>query len=357
MGRQPGPDRGTGGSPDRDPEMPGAARPRSGIRGSASSGRMTGWTRRCPPGGWRCLPTSCPGPERRCPGATDNELIGLLRTWAAIESWAAGAKLGVIREMMRREGRRRRAAVHGDLPEAWSQSLRYELAGALACSTQSAETTAWLAWEQQARLPGIGALLDGGTLTFAKARAVIDTFKYLRDDDAARAEALILDQLAGKTYMQVLRLAEQAALTVDPVLAERRREQAQRKDARVSFFRELAGTAGLSGRDLPPDEALAAMASVNARAEEYRESEAFGDTRMDVLRAYAYLDLIKGMPAATRIACAEAQDEAAEAAEALAWARRGRRGRTRVPADPGPGRVSPAGQALRLRHSRTWSSR
>jgi hypothetical protein len=127
--------------------------------------------------------------------------------------------------------------------------------------------------------------------------------------------------LAGKTYTQVLRLAEQAALTVDPELAARRREQAQRKDARVMLFREMSGTAGLSGRDLPPDEALAAMASVNARALQYQDSGAFGDTGLDVLRAYAYLDLLNGMTAEARIASAEAQDEAAEAAEALAWAR------------------------------------
>ena len=42
-----------------------------------------------------------------------------------------------------------------------------------------------------------------------------------------------MDQLAGKTYMQVMRLAEQAALTVDPGLAERRREHAQKNYARV----------------------------------------------------------------------------------------------------------------------------
>ena len=118
----------------------------------------------------------------------------------------------------------------------------------------------------------------------------------------------------------MLRLAEQAALTVDPELAARRREQAQQKDARVTFFRELSGTAGLSGRDLPPDEALAAMASVNARAQQYEDAGAFGGTRMDVLRAYAYLDLLNGVTAEARTACAEAQDEAAEAAEALAWA-------------------------------------
>jgi hypothetical protein len=109
-------------------------------------------------------------------------------------------------------------------------------------------------------------------------------FKYLTDADADPAEALILDQLAGKTYPQVLRLAERAALIVDPELAERRRQQVQKEDARVTLFRELSGTAGLSGRDLPPDEALAAMAAVNARAQQYEDSGAFGDTPMDVLR-------------------------------------------------------------------------
>ena len=107
---------------------------------------------------------------------------------------------------------------------------------------------------------------------------------------------MIIDQLAGKTYAQVLRLAEQAALTVDPALAERRREHAQQERPASAFFREQAGTAALSGRDLPPDEALAAMAAVNARAEEYKESGAFGDTPMDALRACAYLDLINGLP-------------------------------------------------------------
>jgi hypothetical protein len=122
------------------------------------------------------------------------------------------------------------------------------------------------------------------------------------------------------------------------------------KDARVTCFRELSGTAGLSGRDLPPDEALAAMASVNARAQQYEDSGAFGGTRMDVLRAYAYLDLIKGTPAETRIAYAEAQDEAAEAAEGYAighgCARPDRSSRSSQAATS-PG-ASPAGLPARL---------
>ena len=260
------------------------------------------------------------GPGRRCPGATADERVGLVRSLAAIESWASAAKHGVIAEMIRRDDAPRKdGGRHGDLPDTWSPSLRHELALALACSVQSAEATAWLAWELQARLPGIRALLENGTLTLPKARAVTDTFKFLTDADAAAAEALILGRLAGKTYPQVLRLAEEAALTVDPGLAERRRLQAQ-KGARVTCFRELSGTAGLSGRDLPPDEALTAMAAVNARAQQYEDCGAFGATPMDALRAYAYLDLLTGTPADDRIRSAVAQDEAAEIAEALAWA-------------------------------------
>ena len=75
-------------------------------------------------------------------------------------------------------------------------------------------------------------------------------------DEAARAEALILDELAGKTYPQVERLAWRAALAVAPDVAERRRAAGERQ-ARVTVFREDSGAVGLSGRDLPAAEALA----------------------------------------------------------------------------------------------------
>jgi Domain of unknown function (DUF222) len=351
MDGQPGQEDGEGAGPDRDPGPPspgaGGPVPRPGRPGRDPRLAEFAWdeSREAPAPSARLalLVDELSGPERRCPGADDDEQAGLLRAWAAIESWAAGGKLGVIRGMMRRDGAPSPGGDHGDLPETWSASLRYELAGALACSTRSAESAASLAWELRARLPGIGARLEDGTLTQPKARAIAETFLFLLDADAAAAEAMIIGQLRGKTYAQVLRLAEQAALTVDPAMAGRRREQAQRKSARVSFFREQAGTAALSGRDLPPDEALAAMASVNARAGDYKESGAFGDTPMDVLRAYAYLDLINGVPAAGRIAAAERQDDAADAAESLAWAQAAAARAAEAKAgngarpDPGPG--------------------
>ena len=112
MDGQPGQEDGEGAGRDRDPEptppasgtpVPNPAPPGPDPRlaqfawddsreGPAPSGRMA------------LLVDELSGPERRCPGATGDELVGLLRAWAAIESWAAGAKLGVIREIMRREG-------------------------------------------------------------------------------------------------------------------------------------------------------------------------------------------------------------------------------------------------------------
>ena len=69
-----------GGPPARDPRLAAfGGDGRSG--GPAPSGRLA------------LLADEVSGPGRRCPGASGNELAGLLRAWAAIESWAAGAKL------------------------------------------------------------------------------------------------------------------------------------------------------------------------------------------------------------------------------------------------------------------------
>ena len=68
------------------------------------------------------------------------------------------------------------------------------------------------------------------------------------------------------------------------------------------MFRERAGTAALSGRDLATDQTLAALANVTARAAQYKDSGAFPLAQMDQLRAAAYLDLLNGIPAHQRIA-------------------------------------------------------
>ena len=167
----------------------------------------------------------------------------------------------------------------------------------------SAEALMWLAWNLQAVLPGTGALLAAGELTLAKARAVDQALTLLGGQDAASAEAMILPDLPGKTYAQVHQLAVQAALTVDPQSATRRRQDAEQHRSRVEMSREQSGAAALSGRDLPTDQTLAAHASLSTRAQAYKDSRAFpDDTRLDQYRAAAYLDLLNGTTAEARIA-------------------------------------------------------
>ena len=231
-------------------------------------------------------------------------MLGLLRQAQALESQATAAKLGILRALIRDDDQPLPGGgYHGDLPEGWTKSLTHQVCLALAMPAVSADKLMWAAWDLQARLPGTGALLAAGGLTFAKAKAVHEAFLLLSDEDAAIAESMILPDLPGKTYGQVQKLAEQAAVTVDPESATRRREDAERNRCRVEVFREESGAAALSGRDLPTDQALAAHAHVCARAQEYKDSGAFpGDTRMDQYRVAAYLDLLNGTPAETRIA-------------------------------------------------------
>src|SRR5579871_4496642 len=102
MGWQPGPGDGTDGNSDRDPGAPGGPPPARDPRLArfAGTGADNDTAHSAPPpsGDLAQLADELSGPLRRCTGATDNELVGLLRSWATIESWAASAKLGMIRE-------------------------------------------------------------------------------------------------------------------------------------------------------------------------------------------------------------------------------------------------------------------
>jgi hypothetical protein len=83
-----------GGAGVPDPAVPDPAVRDPGVAGFA----MGGVWDLCPPSAaLAAAAEEASGPEWRCPGASDRELMGLLCRWAAIESWAAAAKLGVIR--------------------------------------------------------------------------------------------------------------------------------------------------------------------------------------------------------------------------------------------------------------------
>jgi hypothetical protein len=307
-----------GEEPTRDPRLPGGSPAAAGLAraedlrlGDFAEG---GWGDTCPPGpGLVTVLDELSGPQWRCDGATDEELVGLLGRWAAAESWVAAGKLGVARELLRRRAVPLPGTIRpGGLPEIWDEGTGHEAAAALGLSVPGADTLLNLAWTLEARLPGIGAKLADGTISYTKAKIIADELSVLDDAQAAAAEQLILDELAGKTPGQIGKLAAQAAATVDPEGTAKRREQAEREDARVRFWRERTGTSALAAYGLPTAAALSANANINQRADTYKKSGAFPDASMDQLRVLAFLDFINGITADDRIAQAQAETEAAQ---------------------------------------------
>jgi hypothetical protein len=308
MGWEPGDGLSLGDVPEDDGGQPGEEGD-SRARLLASFERGGAWEAAAPSGALARVLELAAGPDRLYDGAEAGALVGLVHQWAALESWASAGLMAAMRAMMR-EDSTGHPLLRRDLglPDGWDDSLNYEVAEALAMGPVSATNLANLAWALGIRLPGIGQLLGDGVLTRPKAKLVVQIFGELDEDEAARAEALIVDELAGKTYLQVERLAWRAALAVAPDVAERRRSKAEKR-ARVVMFREESGTVALSGRDLPAADALTGHAKVLARAQVYAESGAFAGQALSVLESLAFTDLLAGISAADRIAFARTNGE------------------------------------------------
>jgi len=273
---------------------------------------------RARPNAWQVMVLSdLSGPDGRCAGATDDEVFGVLGQWGAAGSWLEGRKLAVLRELIRRRPDERSSGVAtgSGLPWDWDDRLSREIALELRVSVPAARKLLWTAWALEARLPEVGKALDDGRLDLGRARMIVEETGVLDDPGLlARAEDLILAGLAGcKTWMDLLRVVQRAVVAVDPDGARKRREQEERENARVRFWRETAGTCALMGAGLPADEALKAHAHVEQRAQEYR---AAGVRRgIEILRVAGYLDLLNGVPLADRLARFKAEDAAGATGE------------------------------------------
>jgi hypothetical protein len=238
------------------------------------------------------------GEDGRCSGASDDELIGVLRGWQRIEAWAAARRLAVTAELIRRrpaEG----CTPEGPagMPKRWGKFCVDELAAATANSARASDKKLALAHHLAVRLPGVARALLEGAISEYKAQIIDEATRTLDLSSAAAVEALILPGIETRTPGQIRAALARAVTAVDPGAARRRREQAE-KDARVELWREDAGTAALCGRDLPPADALAADQRITAYA---RELKAAGlDGTMDQLRARAFLDLALGVDSRPR---------------------------------------------------------
>ena len=222
----------------------------------------------------------------------DDELVGVLRAWQRIESWASASGLAAVTEL----ARRRPAAgvpppVSGQFPEQISEFAVDEIAAALTLTSRAAGTCTALALDLEIRLPGTARAHHEGLIDRAKARLIAEATRVLSDADARAVEEHILAKAGEQTTGQLRAALARAVIAADPEAAARRREEAQR-DPRVRRWQEDAGTAALAGFGLPPADVLAADQQLTTRALALRSAGLSGP--IEELRARAYLDALLG---------------------------------------------------------------
>lgn len=222
------------------------------------------------------------GPDR----LTDDELIGLLRAWRRLSSWAAAGELAAVSEL----NRRRIAEVKSGADPHLGEHVGDELAIPLTLTARGADMLLELSCALD-RLPATRAALAAGHIDRSRAAVIADEVSCLGDTQAAAVEKAVIGRAPAQTTGQLRAAARRSVLAADPSAAGRRREKA-RKDARVEVWDERSGTASLAGRDLPPADVLAADKRIDALARRLRTSGA--DGTLDQLRAHVYTALLLG---------------------------------------------------------------
>ncbi len=240
---------------------------------------------------------------------SDDALAGFLGGCQKIAAWSAGMLLEGIAEYASRRPDDRtpgRAARHAAAakaaraaltagepadPPGYDEFAPDELMPVLRLSKGGASRQVELAIALRYRLrPTLAAMLDG-QIDIVRARIIAEATAELTAADAAAVEALVLAGAGRQTYVALGMAVGKAVLRVDPQGTIRRRKRAEKR-ARVERWREYDGTGALAGRNLPPDDTLAADQALTARALELRAAGLDGP--LDYLRATALIDQITG---------------------------------------------------------------
>jgi len=177
------------------------------------------------------------------------------------------------------------------MPAVRDEFTARELGAVLAVARWDADAMLDLAHDLEVKLPGTKAAFLAGIITGEKAGIIARAAAVLDPEQARAAEALVLGR-AGRLTPAGLRSAiARAVIEVAPDKARERRVKAE-ADARVERWAEASGNAGLAGRELPPDQAMAADQRIAWLARQLKQAGLAGST--DQLRARAYLDLLLG---------------------------------------------------------------
>ena len=161
----------------RGPGMPGSGQSSPGVYASRASGFASGKPLDTAPG---CLALGqfaevAAGEDDRYPGASDDELAGVICAWDRVEAYVSSRKHAAVAELIRRRPARG-AAVQGSaqLPGACDEFVAQELASVLGESRAAAGDLVSLAQELEINLPSTKAAFRSGILSRRKAMIIAE---------------------------------------------------------------------------------------------------------------------------------------------------------------------------------------
>ena len=228
-------------------------------------------------------------------GASDDQLTGIISASLRMESWEAWIRLAALAEFAARRPASRDKGIRATgAPAAGADGISVfaadELAGVLNRSWQSTAGELSYAKSVTERLPRTFAALGAGRIHPVHLQIIDDETRFLKPEDAARADEILSQQAPAQTFGKLRSAAHRLVLKLDPDAAQRRKEAA-RRETHVRPFREASGNAGMIAREMPSDEVLASWQHVEQRALDLRAAGVPGTLRE--LRVRAYLDLLQ----------------------------------------------------------------
>jgi hypothetical protein len=254
------------GQPPRKPE------PDADAAAAADASRVAG------AGGLEGIP-GVPGADG-VRGLSGDELLGAMTAARRQANRAEWARLAVIAEFARRRYAETRVAMdRGDpVGQRPGEFFCEEVSWAAAESTHKAEEQVELAVSMAVRLPCLGGRLAEGALDAGRLLVVHRATTELSVENARLVDAMLAPDAPGLTTEALRKRAWRLVLKLEPEAAAKRRKKAKKKQ-RVEMWMEESGNAAFAGRELDPEDALAANAYYDAVARTLRKAGLPGTLR------------------------------------------------------------------------------
>ena len=156
----------------------------------------------------------------------DYDVLEVVAAWDRMIAWAHAGQLAAVADFARRpwsigETPDAARAKHGPLGSVRRSNPDDEIAARLSISSGSAEFRLGLALELT-ELQATAAALATGQIDVQKAHSIADGCRHLDPVTATEVEAIVLARAGDQTNAQLKKAVRKAAITADPVAAQKR---------------------------------------------------------------------------------------------------------------------------------------